>query len=198
MASEKAEGSVIEMHFCICGPINLKNKFSRLEICESIIDGLGGAAISAKSTEIKIRAGTVIGSTAVVAVQAENSIFTGEVDVERVQTGCIRFCYLPKDSVTPRRYHCQPDKAIDEAEKPEQEAAILKRMVVAFTSIHYGHPGYGQLSSSTPEEILSGSEDGSEMGAFSANKQPQREADLRDSLDEYLPLGLNAGIFYVD
>lgn len=198
VASEKAEGSVIEMHCCICGPIKLENKFSRLEICESIIDGLGGAAISARSTEIKIQAGTVIGSTAVVAVQAENSIFTGKVEVERVQAGCIRFCYLPKDSVTPRRYHCQPDKAVNEAEKPEQEAAILKRMVAAFTSVHYGHPGYGQLSSSTPEEILSGSEDGSEMGAFSANKQPQREADLRDCLDEYLPLGLNAGIFYVD
>ncbi|TFH51550.1 MAG: hypothetical protein E4G89_02050 [Methanothrix sp.] len=195
---ESADGTSIEMQSCIIGPINLKSKFSRLEIWESIIDGKGGEAISGKCVELKLQASTVLGKTAAMALEAENSIFTGMVTATRGQAGCIRFCYLPFDSITPRRYRCQPDKALKEAEKPEEREAILKRLIAAFTSICYGDPGYGQLSRSIPEEILYGSEDGSEMGAFYSLEQPQREANLRDCLEEYLPIGLNAGIFYVD
>jgi hypothetical protein len=35
------------------------------------------------------------------------------------------------------------------------------------------------------------------MGAFSDLKQPQRLANLRASLTEYLPVGLEAGVFFV-
>ena len=42
-----------------------------------------------------------------------------------------------------------------------------------------------------------GAEDGSEMGAFCVLKQAQRESNLRLRLDEYLPVGLEAGIIYV-
>jgi hypothetical protein len=35
------------------------------------------------------------------------------------------------------------------------------------------------------------------MGAFSSLKQPQREANLRIRLEEYLPFGLEAGLIYV-
>jgi hypothetical protein len=35
------------------------------------------------------------------------------------------------------------------------------------------------------------------MGVFSHLKQPQREANLRVALEEYLPFGLQAGMFYV-
>jgi hypothetical protein len=34
------------------------------------------------------------------------------------------------------------------------------------------------------------------MGVFSYLKQPQREANLRTSLEEYLRFGLEAGIFF--
>jgi hypothetical protein len=48
-----------------------------------------------------------------------------------------------------------------------------------------------------PAEIATGAEDGSEMGAYCHLKQPQREANLRLRLEEYLPFGLEAGIIYV-
>ena len=35
------------------------------------------------------------------------------------------------------------------------------------------------------------------MGVFCTLKQPQREANLRIRLNEYLPVGLEAGIIYV-
>ena len=41
-----------------------------------------------------------------------------------------------------------------------------------------------------------GAEDESEMGAFSSLRQPQREDALRIRLEEYLRVGLEAGIFY--
>jgi hypothetical protein len=63
--------------------------------------------------------------------------------------------------------------------------------------MQYGHPAYAQLSLNCAEEIRTGAEDSSEMGVFSHLKQPQREANLRASLNEYLRFGLEAGIFYV-
>jgi hypothetical protein len=35
------------------------------------------------------------------------------------------------------------------------------------------------------------------MGAFCVLKEPQREANLRIRHDEYLPVGLEAGLIYV-
>jgi hypothetical protein len=45
--------------------------------------------------------------------------------------------------------------------------------------------------------VRRGAEDESEMGALSSLKQPQREDDLRVRLDEYLRVGLEAGLFFV-
>jgi hypothetical protein len=74
---------------------------------------------------------------------------------------------------------------------------IMDRLQPNFTSTRYGDPGYSQLRQSCAREILTGAEDGSEMGVFSSLKNPQREANLRVSLDEYLRFGLAAEIFYM-
>lgn len=209
---KNAHGSSIEMQSSICGPIDIdKNcRFSSIQICDSIIDGGHTAAISAQAADVRIVASTVLGRTAALALQADSSIFTGEVEVKRPQAGCIRFCYLPVESslnsdppgqsdlISMRRYRCQPDEAIKKAATPEEKEAVKKSVAPSFRSTRFGHPGFCQLSTGTPEEISKGSEDGSEMGVFSGIMQPQREADLRECLDEYLPFGLNAGIFYVD
>jgi hypothetical protein len=79
----------------------------------------------------------------------------------------------------------------------EQAIPILARIQPRFTSLEYAQPGYGQLSQICPPEIRQGTEDGSEMGAFSHLKQSQREANLQSVLNEYLRLGLKAGIFYM-
>jgi hypothetical protein len=80
-------------------------------------------------------------------------------------------------------------------------AAIIARvrtwLVPAYTSTSYGQPGYAQLHVSCPREIATGASDESEMGVFCHLKQPQREANLRLRLEEYLPFGLEAGLIYV-
>jgi hypothetical protein len=49
---------------------------------------------------------------------------------------------------------------------------------------------------STDQSIRQGADDGGEMGAFHFVLAPFRENDLRIRLKEYLPVGLEVGIFY--
>jgi len=65
-----------------------------------------------------------------------------------------------------------------------------------FTSTRYGNPAYAQLGHCCATEIVRGADDQSEMGAFHDLFQPQRAANLRARLDEYTPVGMQAGIFY--
>jgi hypothetical protein len=137
------------------------------------------AVLSARRT-------TVIGSVLVHAVGVvENSILDGVVRVARRQNGCIRFSWLPPDSRTPRRFHCEPDHSGD----PE-------RVLPRFVSTRYGEPGYAQLACDCPDEIRRGATDTSEMGAFHDLHQPQREDNLRLRLSEYTPAGCDAGIIF--
>ena len=129
--------------------------------------------------------------------RASNSIFVasvpaadavrwpGPVLVDRRQQGCVRFCYLPAGSRTPRRYRCVPTS--------DTEAAELRPV---FTSSRYGRPGYIQLDRRTPEPVWRGADDESEMGALHHLNQPLREAYLRARLEDYLRFGLEAGLFF--
>ncbi|MFN3983779.1 MAG: hypothetical protein ACK4SA_25700, partial [Caldilinea sp.] len=67
-----------------------------------------------------------------------------------------------------------------------------------FTATRLGRPAYMQLSASCPPAITAGAEDGGEMGAFHLVQQAQRLANLRSALDEYLRVGLEAGVFLGD
>ena len=129
---------------------------------------------------------------------------------EQNQQGCVRFSVLPLNSVVPRRYRCQPDLAVtaaltaadvpkgslSNAQRKAITLAAQARLRPAFTTLRYGQPGYGQLGSYCPNEIRTGAEDESEMGAFHDVFAPQRESNLKIRLQEYLRFGLEAGIFY--
>jgi len=130
-------------------------------------------------------------------ILASEVIFNDPVVSERRQAGCVRFSHVPEGSQTPPRYRCQPDLALENVIDPARQASILARLTPSFTSVHYGHPAYCQLSLNCAREIRTGAEDGSEMGVFSNLKQPQRETNLRVRLEEYLPFDLEAGLIYV-
>ena len=166
----------------------------RIGISDSILDGtsqnldaLGsqhgcGMAYAA----LTITRTTVIGHVHTHRIDlAEDCIFWGNVQVARRQIGCIRFCYVPLNSRTPPRYECQP---VDEA------SAI--RVRPRFNSTRYGTPGYCQLARDCPTEISAGASDESEMGAFHDLFQPQRAANLRKRLQEYVPASADVSITY--
>ena len=192
----------------ICGGIMLSDAIPSLSVTDCIIDWAGGTALDAMGAAVQIERSTVIGSSSMRSMEASNSIFTGDVYVEQRQVGCMRFCVLPYASRTPRRFRCQPDLALAKRALqlsllsiehiPELEKdAVLARLQPVFTKLNYGDPAYAQLSPACAEEIHTGAENGSEMGAFHHLQQPQREANLRAALDEYLRFGLDAGVFYV-
>jgi hypothetical protein len=49
---------------------------------------------------------------------------------------------------------------------------------------------------SMPDEVLRGASDEGELGAFNHLEQSQRTLNLRDALDEFLRLGLEAGLIF--
>lgn len=136
----------------------------------------------------------------------------GEAPVRAVrrQTGCMRFSYVPPDSVTPRRYRCQPDHAAAEAiaaaealdpsltDTAKERLVRLARARVrpVFSARRYGRPDYLRLERATPGAIREGADDDASMGAYHKLYEPQRERNLAIRLAEYLPLGLEAGIFF--
>lgn len=201
----------VEMAFAITGPLRLPRMSEALIALDSVVDGRGEAAIDgiggAVGPSAHLERCTLLGSTSLRMVRlATEVIFDGLVLTERRQEGCVRFSYVPPGSETPRRYRCQPELAeriaLDEAgpltavEATALRTRIRTRVRPDYTSENYPDPAYCQLTRRAAVEISAGAEDGSEIGAWSHLKQPQREANLRLRLEEYLPFGLEAGLIY--
>jgi hypothetical protein len=101
---------------------------------------------------------------------------------DRKQAGCVRFSYLPRNAIAPRQFEC-----VEESDTSPQPVFVSQR---------YGEPGYGKLFPVTDPLIWRGADDGGEMGGFHFLLAPLRETDLRVRMQEYLPVGLEFGIFY--
>jgi hypothetical protein len=209
----------LALDHAICGAINVPGPIAGLTVADSIVgsgDGSPDLSVDALEAEAELLRSSFFGGVAVQSVEASDCIFGGLLRAERRQSGCVRFSYVPPGSAAPRRYRCQPeleaatritarrDAARDQglpAPSPVEEAAVRAEVEALirplFVSRHCGDPGYGQLELRCAEQIRTGAESGAEMGAFEFLKQPQREANLRDALDEYLRFGLEAGLFYV-
>lgn len=199
-------GLRVSITHSITGPLRLPADISGLTVSDSIIDAGAGYAIAAHfaagapvqyGPPTTVERTTVLGRVAVHVLEtAQDVIFTAPVLAQRQQSGCVRYSYVPDGSITPQRYNCQPDFALQKATRPEEHPWVLLRTRPSFTSTTYGSPGYAQLGLGCPGEVKAGAEDGSEMGAFHHLRQPQRMARLHAVLDEYLRHGLEVGVFY--
>jgi hypothetical protein len=189
----------VRIQHCILGPIHVRdnemaNEPLDLEVTDSVIDGGSGDAILgpgsiAAHLVLTIRRSTVIGRCAVHEILlAEDCIFTRPLMVARRQHGCMRFCYLPPHSRPPRRFECIPPLLAQADESP---------FVPVFVGVHYGQPGYCQLSQDCPVEIRRGASDQGELGVFHNLFQPQREANLRARLAEYVPAAVDVDVIYL-
>ncbi len=208
----------VELAFSISGPIRLPTAADGLYALDSIIDGAGEDAIAGISAAapdapaLHLERITIRGNVRARQIDyATEVIFDGLARADRIQVGCVRFSYVRPGSRTPRRYRCQPDLAekiaIADAEAtggpltdPERDAIrgiVRRRVKPEFSAEDYGLPAYMQLSLNAPLEIATGAGDGAEMGVYCHLKQPQREANLRLRLEEYLPFGLEYGLIYV-
>ena len=199
----ETNGVSVEIDHCIIGGIraapgaevtisnSIVDANSDTEVAFSALDGAsGGGALTLQNC-------TVIGKVhAAILSMASNSIFhaslattdnwSAPVLSDRRQEGSVRFSYLPITSRVPRRYRCVP----------ASDPASIDRGP-SFTSLRYGDPGYCQLSSSCPAEIIEGADDGSEMGVFHDLFQSQRRTNLRLRMNEYARFDLDVGFIFV-
>ena len=187
-----------------------------MRISDSIVDAtsvervaLGASGRLCAYAVVELRRSTVFGELQAHMIElAEDSILLGRVLACRRQKGCMRFCYVPPGSRTPRRYECQPDLVLGavaalfaqgDLTAPERDALQSSeslRVEPVFDSTRYGTPTYCRLARSCAPEISAGASDQSEMGVFHDLYQPQRAANLRQRLSEYTPAGTDAGIIY--
>lgn len=213
-------GAVVTIEHSVLGPILVdENEVTsdpiRIRISDSILDAiqphryaLSGLDRSVAYTRLTISRCTVFGRVRTHAIElAENCIFNSIVRVARSQVGCMRFCFVPEGSHTPRRYHCQPDVVkqevqendqISDDKKPAETQREIDQVTPVFNSTRYGTPAYCQLADTCASKIKQGADDESEMGVFHDLFQPQRAMNLRARLDEYTPAGNETGVIYVN
>lgn len=162
---------------------------ARIVIADSIVDAtsdsrpaLAAAGGETAAAELCVARSTIIGTLRLHALtRAENSIFSGLVEVARRQAGCMRYCYAPLASRTPRRYRCQPETAIDAA-WPD------------FVSTRYGDPDYLRLHLCCGAALREGADDGAEIGVYHDLFEPQRLAVLDAGLQDAVPAGADAAV----
>jgi hypothetical protein len=144
-------------------------------------------AITGAEADADVQASTVVGTASLRTLHAGNSIFTGRVTVAHRQDGCVRYCYLPLESIVARRFRCHP-----------RDEAAAARVAPVFSSLDYRRDpsAYGQLAVACPSEITTGAEDEGELGAYNFLKNAHRLANLTNRLGEYLRFGLEAGVFF--
>jgi hypothetical protein len=189
-----------------------------VEIVDSVVDGSSRGAVAitgrdgasprtvasaadwetgdgtAAAGDLDITASTIVGGVRCIRLDASNSLFLAtlaEADVrphpvhaERKQQGCVRYSFLPDGSRTGRRFHCVP--------RPDDPLAVQRASRPRFGSMRYGDHDYLRLHEGTPDRVRRGADDESEMGVTHRLYAPQREANLRIRLDEYVRFGLAA------
>lgn len=210
----------VTIEHCILGTIAVMDKTNeseplRIEVFDSIVDAtdvdqdhsrdrdreavVGPGSSYAWATLTIVRC-TIFGTIETHAIElGENSIFMGLVHVVRRQLGCMRFCWVPPGSRTPKRYHCQPDLVTQPFKKGDPRIEEERRRVEpTFNSRRFGNAGYAQLAFDCADEITRGADDESEMGAFHNAFLPQRMANLSARLEQSTAAGMETGIIFAD
>jgi hypothetical protein len=154
-------------------------------VAYAALDGAsGGGALTLTGCTVvgKIHAQTLtLVSDSIIWAKASNGWLSGLI-ADRQQVGCVRFSFLPVNAITPRRFECVVQ-------------ALAGAQPIFFT-LRYGNPHYLKMLACTDDSVRRGADDGGEMGAFHFVLAPLRESDLEIRLQEYMPVGLDAGLIY--
>ncbi|HEY0342100.1 MAG TPA: hypothetical protein VGC34_14935, partial [Steroidobacteraceae bacterium] len=186
---------------CICGPIAAAES-GTVRICGSVVDATSPCCVAyagadgvSQGADLHIEDSTVIGklhtrtltlasNTIFVARRGRRDPWPAAIWCSRRQVGCVRFCSLPFDSITPRRFECLPPDAASEA-----------ALAPSFITLKYGHPSYALLSGDVPMAVWRGADNGSQMGVYYQIQETEAVGNVQIRTPEYLPVALESGVF---
>jgi hypothetical protein len=153
---------------------------------------LADAAIATDAGVVELTRCTVLGNAYLHRLQCSESILDDVATVQNAQDGCVRFSAWATDSDLPRRY----------------ESVQISPGAPIMVSRRFGEWGYAQLDDGADSAIidgntgvtpslLTGSHDGSEMGAFCRDNAAVKDRSLLIKLQEYLPVGLSPVLIHL-
>ena len=198
-----AIGVTLLLNRVISGPITLPPTCTA-RICASIVDAgspycpaIAGLDLSSPGPTLHIEDSTLIGRVWAQAIQlASNTIFWAKmgcldpwaapVIANRVQTGCVRFSWLPATSITPKQYLCLTS--------PTTSGQVIEP---TFITLRFGNPGYCLLSGDVPMAIWKGADNGSQMGVYYQMQETEAVTNIQIRSAEYLPANLQSGVFLI-
>jgi hypothetical protein len=164
---------------CILGAVSIlagTGVVETLTVCDSIIQSTDGTtALEMDDGQTTLENVTVFGKVSVDHLQASGVAVTDTCTVQDVQHGCFRFSAAPAGSQVPRPY---------------ESLLYTGSSASWWNSQRFGDPNYGQLSDVAPARLLSGGDEGYEIGAFASLLNPFKQSDLEAKVQEYMPFGL--------
>jgi hypothetical protein len=169
---------------CILPSVRLQGAnagIDHIAISDSIVDASrpGAVGLIAPRSSVTMARCTVIGSAIgalalhVEKLDATDTLVAAQADVTDLQSGCFRFGARGPLSRVPHPY----------------ESVVVDDLERLFASRRFGDPEYATLSPRAPGKLQSGSEEGSEIGAFCAEIGPIKFQSLRTKVEEFMPFG---------
>ena len=157
--------------------------FNRRLLVESFPLELGDVALGTSAGDVFLSRTSVLGPISVHRLSASECILDDIAIAEDEQHGCIRFTAYADGSVVHQPY----------------ESVTIPPRAVVFSTRKFGRPDYARLridadsaitSGNQGASILTGAENGSEMGAFALEKVPLKKRGLRQKFAEFMPIGM--------
>ena len=135
--------------------------------------------------KVHVRTMTLASDTIFLARRAaKHDTWKAALWCSRKQDGCVRFCSVPADAITPRRFRCLPGD-------PAQEGALRPQ----FVTLQYGQPSYALLSGAVPMAVWTGADNGSQIGVYKILEETEGVRNVQLRAPEFLPFNLEAGVF---
>src|SRR6266700_1348295 len=165
---------------------------NRQLLAEAYPLALADAAIALGAGTAVLSRCTLLGPGWLHRLECSESILDDVVRVQDAQSGCVRFSAWSTGSALPRRY----------------ESVQINPGAPIMVSRRFGEWGYAQLpdgadaaivggNTGGPPSLLTGSHDGSEMGAFCRDAAAVKDRSLEIKLQEFLPVGLSPVIVHL-
>lgn len=171
---------VIDVAFnaCISGALTLNAPTAQVFVSDSVIQHPAaqvetpnaGSALAAVNARLELERCSVLGTSTAQSARVSNSVLLGAFTVTQTEDCCLRYSRLPAPWPA-RGFQCSSAMPI-------------------FISLQMNHAGYAHLHPNSAAALLSGGEEGAQMGAFATAALPWRLNAMRRRIDEYIPAGL--------